>query len=80
MSGNASTLQTNPPSLQIAFHNGYSIRARVETRDNEEQVLVGWWKPNGQPAAMEFWVPVRQGHAVFAMLAAFSEEIQRISP
>ena len=63
------------PTLQLTFPNGFSIRAREEQRDGEPHVLVAWWRPEGRTAAMEFWVPTKEGHAVFSMLAAYCEEL-----
>lgn len=62
--------------LSIGYPSGRQIKVRVETRDGEQRILIGWREPNGKPSSQELWLSVKEAPSVLRTVASFAEGLQ----
>lgn len=62
--------------FRITFPSGNALTARVETRDGEDQLLIGWIDKNGKRLSQELWLTVKEAPSNLRALAAFADGLK----
>jgi len=63
--------------LTIGYQSGYQLTARVDTRDGEDQLLIGWRDPKGKRPSQELWLSLKESPSVLRTLAGFADGHQQ---
>ena len=63
--------------LTLTFGPDHKLTAKVEKKNGEDRLVIGWRDANGTPRAQALWLSVKEAPSILRTLAGFADLLQK---